>query len=212
MFDLDYDRFRYATDHAGDSQHVARLSPYARRMRSAWLKTEDDLAALPDNEMRHELVAGVVVEEPLPFARNDLARRRIEQILGAFVEPRCLGEVFGRAGYLLARNPDTVRGPDLSFVRAARLVDFDDTRFFRGAPDLAVEIRSLSNRAGQVRAKVADYLNAGCPLVWVIDPRKKFGTAYRSLDAPRRIAADESLDGEDVLPGLSIPLASIFQE
>jgi Uma2 family endonuclease len=180
-------------------------------MRHTW-KTEDDLLALPDDEMRHELVAGLIVAEPLPFARHDRVRRRLETLLEEFVASPRLGEVFGEAGYLLARNPDTVRGPDLSFVRAERLVDFDDTRFFRGAPDLAVEILSPSNRAGQVRAKVADYLNAGCPLVWVIDPSKKFGTAYRSLDAPRRITADESLDGEDVLPGLSIPLASIFQE
>ena len=56
------------------------------------------------------------------------------------------GEVFGEAGFILARNPDTVRGPDLSFVTSERLVGIDDSRFFEGAPDLAIEILSASNR------------------------------------------------------------------
>ena len=175
-------------------------------------KTEDDLAALPDNDRRHELVAGVIVEEPLPMALHDRVRRRLERVLEAFVESHRLGEVFGEAGYLLARDPDTVRGPDLSFVRAERLVGFDETRFFRGAPDLAVEILSPSNRKKEVEAKISDYLKAGCHLVWVIDPKKRTATAYRALHAPRLVAPDGTLDGEDVLPGLSIPLASIFSE
>ena len=173
-------------------------------------KTEDDLAALPDNDMRHELIAGVIVEEPLPMALHDRVRRRLERALHEFVEPRQLGEVFGEAGYLLARNPDTVRGPDLSFVIAERLVDFDDTRFFRGAPDLAIEILSPSNHAGQVKAKVTDYLKTGCRLVWVVDPKHKVATVYRRVDDPRRIGAGGSLTGEDLLPGLTIPLKSIL--
>ena len=76
----------------------------------------------------------------------------------------------GEAGYVLARNPDTVRGPDLSFIARERLVGFDDSRFFEGAPDLAVEILSPSNRPGEVRAKAPEYLAAGARLVWVVDP------------------------------------------
>jgi Uma2 family endonuclease len=111
----------------------------------------------------------------------------------------------------LARDPDTVRGPDLSFVSRERLSNFDDTRFFSGAPDLAVEILSPSNRRGAIHAKVADYLAAGARLVWVIDPKRKSVTTYRTLLAPRRLELHEALHGEDVLPGMTIPLESIFE-
>jgi len=175
------------------------------------LKTAADLADLPDTPYRHELVAGVIVAEPLPRPRHDRTRRQLERLLEAFVEARDLGEVFGECGYLLARNPDTVRGPDLSFVSRERLAGFDDKSYFPGAPDLAVEILSPSNRPGEMHAKVADYLAAGARLVWVVDPEKTTVTTYRSLLTPRRLASPAILDGDDVLPGLAIPLDSVFE-
>jgi len=175
------------------------------------LLTETDLANLPDDSYRHELVAGVIVAEPLPWHRHDRIRQRLERLLEAFVKTRGLGEVFGEAGYVLAREPDTVRGPDLSFVTQARLRDFDDTRFFSGAPDLAVEILSPSNRPGEMHAKVADYLAAGARLVWVVDPERKMVTTYTALLRPVRVEAPAILDGGDVLPGLAIPLDAVFE-
>jgi Uma2 family endonuclease len=175
------------------------------------LKTAADLESLPDDSYRHELVAGVIVAEPLPTHRHDRARWRLERLLRAHVEAGRLGEVFGEAGYLLARDPDTVRGPDLSFVSRERLSSFDDARFFPGAPDLAVEILSPSNRPGEVHAKVADYLAAGARVVWVVDPKRKLVTTYRELLAPQRLESTEILEGGDVIPGLTIPLHSIFE-
>jgi Uma2 family endonuclease len=131
-------------------------------------------------------------------------------LLGDFVEAHALGEVFGDTGYVLARNPDTIRGPDLSFVARDRLSNFDDARYFSGAPDLAVEIMSPSNRAGAMHAKVADYLAGGARMVWVVDSERKSVTTYRQLLAPRRLESNESLDGEDVLPGLTIALETFF--
>ena len=173
--------------------------------------TEADLMNLEDDSCRHELVAGVIVAEPFPTAHHDRTFRRLLGILGDFVQTRELGEVFGETGYVLARDPDTVRGPDLSFVSRERLSNFDDARFFSGAPDLAVEILSPSNRREEMHAKVADYLAAGACLVWVVDPKKRSVTVYRSLLAPRRLGLSDSLGGEDVLPGLEIPIDSIFE-
>lgn len=175
------------------------------------LKTAEDLSNLPDDSYRHELVAGVIVAEPLPRHRHDRTRRRLERLLEDFVEPRGLGEVFGEAGYVLARDPDTVRGPDLSFISRERLTGFDDARFFPGAPDLAVEILSPSNRPGEMHAKVADYLAAGARLVWVVDVERATVTTYTALLTPRRIESPATLDGGDVLPGLAIPLELIFE-
>ena len=173
--------------------------------------TEADLLNVADDSCRHELVAGVIVAEPFPTPRHDRVRWRLERLLRAHVETGDLGEVFGDTGYVLARDPDTVRGPDLSFVARDRLSNFDDARYFSGAPDLAVEILSPSNRRGEMHAKVADYLAAGARLVWVVDPVRKSVTTYRTLLAPRRLESNESLDGEDVLPGLVIPLEAIFE-
>jgi Uma2 family endonuclease len=171
---------------------------------------ETDLLNLADDRYRHELVAGVIVAEPFPTPRHDRVRRRLEHLLEDFVEARALGEVFGETGFVLARDPDTVRGPDLSFVSRERLSNFDDARFFSGAPDLAVEILSPSNRRGAMHAKVADYLAAGARTVWVVDPTRRSVTTYRTLLAPRRLEWNEALGGEDVLPGLVIPLEAIF--
>ena len=95
------------------------------------LMTEMDLADLPDDSYRHELVAGVIVAEPLPRHRHDRIRPLLERPLEASVKTRGLGEVFGEAGYVLARDPDTVRGPDLSFVTQARLRSSTGARYFR---------------------------------------------------------------------------------
>ena len=173
--------------------------------------TAADLASLPDGDRRHELEAGRILSEPLPSPRHDRVRRRLERLLETFVEEHGLGEVFGEAGFVLARDPDTVRGPDLSFVRRERLAGLDETRFFEGAPDLAVEILSPSNRPYQVRAKVADYLEAGSRLVWVVDPEKRTVTTWRSILAPRVVGIDGELDGEEMLPGLRVPVAALFE-
>jgi Uma2 family endonuclease len=203
-----------STGDEGRELDCARAQPYRSGMEPparASRLTAYDLASLPDDERRHELEEGWLVSEPLPSLRHDRVRRTLERILEAHVANHGLGEVFGEAGFVLARNPDTVRGPDLSFVARERLVGIDYGRFFDGAPDLAIEILSPSNRPGQVRAKVADYLAAGCHLVWVVDPEARTVTTYRSLLFPRVLGADDALDGIDLLPGLTIQVASIFE-
>jgi Uma2 family endonuclease len=175
------------------------------RRLTAW-----EFAALPDDERRQELEAGRLVSEPLPSLLHDQVRKRLERSLDAAVTRNRLGTVFGEAGFILARNPDTVRGPDLSFVTRERLVGVDYARFFEGAPDLAIEVLSPSNRPYQVRAKVADYLAAGCRLVWVVDPARESVTTYRTVLDPRVLGADDVLECEDIIPGLTIRVKSIF--
>jgi Uma2 family endonuclease len=177
------------------------------------LLTEDDLAAMPEDGFRHELQAGLLVAEPRPFLLHAQVQARVIELLTGFVRLHGLGRVLGDGGFLLARDPDTVRGPDVAFVTLARWKTVTDKgRFFRGAPDLAVEVLSPSNRAGEMHAKVADYLAAGARLVWIVDPKRRSVTAHRTLLAPRRFGADEVLDGADVLPGFAIPVASIFED
>jgi len=114
-------------------------------------------------------------------------------------------------GFLLARRPDTVRAPDVAFVSAERLEQARTTRgFFPGPPDLAVEVLSPTDRAGEVHAKVADYLAAGTRLVWVVEPGRHTIRVYRTLLAPKTVGQEATLDGEEVLPGFRLPVSAVF--
>jgi Uma2 family endonuclease len=173
----------------------------------------DDLYALPDDDWKHELQAGVLVSEPLPSLRHGQVAARVTQILATHVRRHGLGIVASNdSGFLLSRSPDTVRGPDVSFVSKERVEHAGDPRRpFPGPPDLAVEIRSPSNSPAGIHAKVADYLAAGTRMVWVVDPEAETVATYRSLLAPRTLHAAEELDGGDVLPGFRVAIAEIFE-
>jgi Uma2 family endonuclease len=175
------------------------------------LLTLDEYMALPDDGQRHELRAGLILAEPPPFPRHGQIQVRLSGMLREFVEPRGLGAVLADSGYLLSRDPATVLGPDVSFVRRDRFDAEQAARgYFSGAPDLAAEVLSPANRSAEIHAKVADYLAAGSILVWVIDPQHEVVTVYRKLLEPRRIGIDGVLDGEDVLPGLTIEVAKLL--
>ena len=127
------------------------------------------------------------------------------------VERLGLGTVLVEAGYLLQRGPDTVRGPDVSFISLARLHPHQvPEEFIPGAPDLAVEILSPSSRWSEVEEKIADYFAAGTRLVWVVDPRERRAIVRYPDRPPRVVASGESLDGEDVVPGFALALAELF--
>ena len=113
---------------------------------------------------------------------------------------------------MLARKPDTVRGPDVAFVSRERFERNADTvKAFAGAPDLAVEVLSPSNTAAAMHAKVADYLAAGARCVWVVDPESQTVTVYTSLLWPYRLGEEETLDGDDVVPGFRVRVGEIFE-
>lgn len=175
--------------------------------------TEEALYTLPDDGSRHELVAGRLVAEPRPAFDHGELQVRMAHLLVSFVAPRRLGRVVTESGFVLARDPDTVRGPDVAFVAAERFRKALPApgRFFDGAPDLAIEIVSPSNRPEEIHGKVADYLAAGARVVWVLDPATRSARIYRTLLAPRTLGVGDSLDGEDVLPGFSLPLADLFE-
>ena len=177
------------------------------------LLTAEDLYAFPDDRKRHELLSGRLTSEPPAGAEHGRVGVSIVIALGRHVIEKRLGRVYGPdTGFILARTPDTVRAPDIAFVSRARVEAAGRViQYFPGAPDLAVEVNSPSDSLPAVRSKVADYLAAGCSMVWVVDPEERSVTVYRTLLAPRVLAADGMLHGEDVVPGFSIAVASIFE-
>jgi len=176
----------------------------------ARLITAEELFSYPDLR-HHELVRGVPrVSEPRGGVQGRLASRLAGR-LDEHVTRLGLGTVLVEAGYVLERGPDTVRGPDVSFVSAARLPpDRIPEQFIAGSPDLAVEILSPGDRWAEVEQKVADYLAAGARRVWLIDPRERRVT-LRYADRPSRVLSESDvLDGEEVVPGFAVELGVLF--
>jgi Uma2 family endonuclease len=175
--------------------------------------TAEQYARLPENKMyRDELIRGFVcVREPGPpgFSHGDIDGH-FGYLLSAFVMPRRLGRVVHNTGFVLERNPDTVCGPDISFMAAERVPDQVDTAYLPGAPDLAVEILSRSNSKKDTAWHVAIYLRTGARLVWVVDPRKHTITVNRPNIQPEILGANDMLSGHDVLPGFQCRVADVF--
>jgi Uma2 family endonuclease len=121
--------------------------------------------------------------------------------------------VVGDVGFVLRvpSDPERVRAPDVAFVSPERLPSGRlPEGFLSGAPDLAVEVLSPSDNPIDIQQKVRDYLEAGARLVWVVAPQAKTLTVYRADGSARLLREQDVLDGEDVLPGFSIPAAELF--
>jgi Uma2 family endonuclease len=183
---------------------------YVRTMPQAMMTAEELLhVSMPDKGT--ELVRGVLVVHEPPGFRHGEVVARITSALARHADAHGLGTVVaGDAGFVLARNPDTVRGPDVAFVRRERLPHPSPVGFADLAPDLAVEVLSPSNRPGEVLARVADLITAGTALVWVIDPVRRLARVYRQDGSESGVAADGALEGEDMLPGFTCRLETIL--
>lgn len=175
------------------------------------MSVEEFLRLPEEDEYRLELVRGAVIREPRPGSRHGEVAVILAAALHQYVAAHGLGKVLGDTGYVLSRAERTVRGPDLSFVSAGRLPAGPlPWSLFEGAPDLAVEILSPSNRAGEMEDKVAGYLAAGCRLVWVVDPVRRTVTVHEPGEQATSLLVSDTLDGGPVLPGFRLPLAELF--
>lgn len=171
----------------------------------------EEFERLPEDGWRRELVRGRVVKEPPTGFEHGGIAGRVAGLLHSFVSEHGLGEVVtAETGFVLSDEPPTVRAPDVAFVAEARLT-FDPVGFAPLAPDLAVEIVSPSDTVSEIHSKVMDYLGAGARLVWVVEPRYRSVTVYRSREKIRLLTADEEIDGGTVLPGLRLNVSEIFQ-
>ena len=177
----------------------------------ATLMTAEELLHTSIPDKRTELVRGVLVVREPPGGRHGSVTMNLALRLGNHVEREGAGQVFAaETGFALARGPDTVRAPDIAFVRRERLPEPIPVGFPEFAPHLVVEVLSPGDRPGEILAKVADWLSAGTRLVWVVDPERRLARVYRPDGSETIVPADGVLDGEDVLPGFSCPLASIL--
>jgi Uma2 family endonuclease len=174
--------------------------------------TAEGLLRYSEPGVRTELVKGELIRMSPSGGPHGKVAAAVADILRAFVRPRRLGIVFGaETGFVLERDPDTVRGADAAFVSNARLPGGElPEGFFPAAPDLAVEVLSPDDRAAEVEEKVAEYLAAGARAVWVLSPRARTLTAHRPGGEARRLGPDETVDGGEALPGFAVKVAEFF--
>ena len=139
---------------------------------------------------------------------------RFYKYLEAFVKPKQLGEVaVGEVGIYIRRNPDTVRAADVAFISNERYAQQkQEEGFLEVAPELIVEVMSPDDRWSDVKQKWREYFSIGVKLVWVADPMARTVSAHRSLTDVREFTEADSLTGDDVLPGFSVAVASLFEE
>ncbi len=176
----------------------------------ATLMTAEELLHTSIPDRRTELVKGILVVREPAGDRHGRVTMNLTIRLGTYVERAAAGQLFAaETGFTLSRAPDTVRAADIAFVRRERLPE-PIPGFPELAPDLVVEVLSPGDRPGETLTKVGDWLGSGVRLVWVIDPERRLARVYRHDGSEAIVTTDGTLDGEDVLPGFSCPLASIL--
>ena len=157
-----------------------------------------------------ELVDGVPVAVTPSSDRSGWVSGRVFSRLERFVDAHKLGWAFpAETGFILFNNRAIVRSPDAAYVRKDRLPNLTEG-FVPVAPDLAVEVLSPSDRLADAMSKVTMYLQAGVRLVWLVDPSERTVTIIRPDGALKLLEEGDTLDGDDVLPGFSVPVAEIF--
>ena len=175
--------------------------------------TIEDLWELPETPgVRYELADGELIEVPAASAIHSFITALVFELIRDFVRRRRLGLVFPDGlGYILSEDSGRLRIPDVSFVSRERIPTSGlPEGFWPGAPDLAIEIASPHDRAEDVRAKVGEYLDAGTRTVWVLWPRDRAVTVYRSGGHVQELGPDNELNGGDLLPGFRATVADLF--
>jgi len=166
----------------------------------------------PSDGSRQELVRGEIVEMPGPTWRHGEIAGNVYFAIKSYLRGNPIGRVVVESGAIVERDPDTVRGPDVSFMGKDRMpLDAEMACYADGGPDLCVEVLSPSNTRRQMREKIVEYFSSGSKLVWLVDPDDRSVTVYEKPDEGRMLHQGTVIDGGDVLPDFSCPVADFFK-
>jgi Uma2 family endonuclease len=180
-------------------------------MRDQQVLTVEQYLALPDDERFFDDVSrGRVVREPRPGFEHGRIVVRMATMLAGYLEQQPVGKIVTETGFVLSTSPLTIRGPDLSFVRNERVRE-SPTGFLEGAPDLAIEVVSDSNRPGALLTKIAELLEAGAQAVWVIYPRPRRVVVHAAHGDVAIHDTDSTLSAGELLPGFALRVADLFE-
>lgn len=165
----------------------------------------------PDDGSKLELVRGEIVAMPQPGLEHGEVQGNVHFLIKRFLNEKKIGRVFLESGLVTETDPDTVRGPDVSYYSKDRLpLDKRVVGYNDQPADLCVEVVSPSNSIRQLKAKAKEYLFAGVRLVWIVDPEDRTVMVIIDPLESRILEADATLDGGEVLPGFTCKVADLF--
>ncbi|MCL1467381.1 Uma2 family endonuclease [Argonema galeatum] len=176
--------------------------------------TDAEFMALNRDGHRYEIVNGELIDMGNSGAKHGYVAIILSAALFNCVSTQKLGAMFDSSTAFKMKSGNK-RSPDISFMAKERLQGLDDLPdgFLEGAPDLAVEILSPSNTVEEIHNKLVEYFENGARLVWVIHPKEQYVLVYRSAQSPDRLLkSTDSLDGEDIVTGFTLPIADLFQK
>jgi len=175
------------------------------------LVTVEEFVKLPDDGRWRELVRGKVVEMPQPKPRHGYICTEIAARLREHVKARDLGRVVGESGIVTERDPDSMRGPDVSFYSFDRIPRGTmPDGYLDVLPELVVEVLSTFDRWPRVLEKIVEYLDAGVRVVCIIDPDTQTAQVHMAEAPVRHLTRDDTLTIPDVLPDFQCPLRDLF--
>ena len=168
----------------------------------------------PPPGKRYELIRGVITGEYDGIIRRcGFVVSRCGWMLSRYTEPDGpWHSAMGDPGYILERNPDTVRSADIALIAEGRIPP-GTKGFPELAPDLCVEVAYTNDAMARrlLSHKAQMWLDHGAREVWVLNPEDTTLTRYRPNTPPEILAADDILDGGDLLPGFSIAVWQLFR-
>ena len=176
-----------------------------------WM-TAEELLRLPRGRFRYELVKGELITMSPAGSEHGAIVVNLTLLLGQHVKANKLGIVFGaETGFKIAENPDTVLAPDVAFISRERIpVSGIPKEYWRGAPDLAVEVLSPGDATRKVDEKVRQWLSAGAKLVWTVNPKQKTVTVHSAIRDALTLSENDELSEETVVPGFHCRVSEIF--
>ncbi|RJP34937.1 MAG: Uma2 family endonuclease [Candidatus Omnitrophota bacterium] len=174
--------------------------------------TAEELLRMPNDGFCYELIQGELKKMSPPGSQHGRIAFNVSLSLGQHVKMKKSGVVYAaETGFKITSNPDTVRAPDVAFVKRERVQEVGDiVGYWPGAPDLAVEVISPSDVYSEVEEKVFDWLEAGAQMVIVVNPPGRLITVFRSRTNIVMLTENDTLDAGDVIPGWSIAVNEIF--
>ncbi len=176
--------------------------------------TDEEFMALPQDGHRYEIVNGELIDMGNSGALHGYVCSTLMILLGAYIRTHKLGAMFDSSTAFKMKNGNR-RSPDISFFAKERLQGMTElpSGFLDGAPDLAVEVLSPGNTVEEIHDKLVEYFENGTRLAWIIHPNENYVLVYRSAQEPDRLVKSvDSLDGEEVIPEFTLPVADLFQK
>jgi Uma2 family endonuclease len=166
----------------------------------------------PENQDKeYELVRGEVVGMTKPGRRHGFVCVNIVWILSNYTRQQKKGYVCSNdTGMIVERDPDTVRGPDISLYDDANTYEEIDIKYGETPALLVVEVLSPHDSMGKMMERITDQLRFGTRLLWLVDPEARNVTVYRPKKEPYVVKENGELTGDDVLPDFRCKVAEFF--